>query len=320
MFSVCRTYYAGLLIWQGAWDKAEAELTAAIQELDPTRPARAAEGIVRLAVLRCRQGRLEEAAALLEQAESPPYRMHAAHTYLLGRAFLALEQGTPETALNLAERFLRILPVEVQIERADALELLVHAWLALGDRARAEAALVEFRAIANTVSTKPMQGSVYFAEGMLAAAAEDYDTAQRNFEDAMELWSQCGAPVEAAQARIGLAGILMASGHRDAAEQELSAALESFQTTGAARAAAQATALLEQLRKSRPRPGNLAPLTGREVEILGLVAQGLSNKEIAAQLVLSEHTVHRHVANILAKLNLSSRTAAAAYAARHNLL
>jgi DNA-binding NarL/FixJ family response regulator len=60
-------------------------------------------------------------------------------------------------------------------------------------------------------------------------------------------------------------------------------------------------------------------LTARESQILGLVAQGLSNKQIAAQLTLSEHTVHRHVANILVKLRVSSRAAAAAYAARHDL-
>jgi DNA-binding CsgD family transcriptional regulator len=208
----------------------------------------------------------------------------------------------------------------VRIERADALELLVHAWTALGDQVQAEAVLDEFRSIAKTAPTKPMQGSVHFAEGMVAATARDYDTAQRCFEDAVELWSQIGAPVEAAQARLGLAGILIALGRSETAEQELSAALESLQTIGAAGVAAHAATLLEQLRKSRRGGSNLARLTGRELEILGLVAQGLSNKEIAAQLVLSEHTVHRHIANILTKLNLSSRAAAAAYAARHNLL
>ena len=60
-------------------------------------------------------------------------------------------------------------------------------------------------------------------------------------------------------------------------------------------------------------------LSARESEVLRLVAEGLSNKEIAARLVLSEHTVHRHVANILVKLRLSSRAAAAAYAAKHGL-
>jgi DNA-binding CsgD family transcriptional regulator len=67
-------------------------------------------------------------------------------------------------------------------------------------------------------------------------------------------------------------------------------------------------------------PSAPAGLTGRELEVLRLVAQGMSNQEIATSLVLSEHTVHRHVANVLAKLGVSSRAAAVAQAARHDLL
>lgn len=324
MFSVCQTYYAGLFIWQGAWDKAEAALVAAIHDLSTARPARAAEGLVRLAVLRCRQGRLDEAADLLEQAEAPPYRMHAGHVYLLGRAVMALEQGDPATAINLAERFRRILPDAARLQCAAALELLIQAWTVFGDRAKAEALLVELHAKVDTVTTKPMQASLRFAEGTVAAAAGDYDTARLCFEDALELWRQSGGPVEAAQARIGLAAVLAAVGRRDAAQQEVSAALQSLQAIGAAGAATRAAALLNQLRASRhgrtSRRSDRPTLTGREVEILSLVAQGLRNKEIAAQLVLSEHTVHRHVANILTKLGLSSRSAAAVYAAQHHLL
>lgn len=324
MFSVCRTYYAGLLIRQGAWTKAEAELTTAIHKLGSTRPARAAEGLVRLAILRCSQGRLEEASALLQQAESPPYWMHAGHLYLLGRAVLALEQHDSESAITLAERFLRILPSEAQIERATALELLIQALIASGKWERANDVLDEFRSVVNTVNTKPMQASICFARGMVATAAGDYDTAKPCFEDAIELWAQSGAPVESAQARTELAAVLVAMGRSDEAEQELSGALESLQRIGAAGAATRATALLHQLREpgsgGASQSSNLPRLTGREVEILSLVAQGLSNKEIAAQLVLSEHTVHRHVANILRKLDLSSRAAAAVYAAQNNLI
>jgi DNA-binding CsgD family transcriptional regulator/pimeloyl-ACP methyl ester carboxylesterase len=63
-----------------------------------------------------------------------------------------------------------------------------------------------------------------------------------------------------------------------------------------------------------------SPLTARETEVLRLVASGLSNREIAGSLVLSEHTVHRHVANILRKLAQSSRAAATAHAARAGLI
>ena len=61
-------------------------------------------------------------------------------------------------------------------------------------------------------------------------------------------------------------------------------------------------------------------LTPRELDVLKLVAQGLSNPEIAQRLILSEHTVHRHLANILRKLDLSSRAAAAVWGARTGLV
>ena len=73
----------------------------------------------------------------------------------------------------------------------------------------------------------------------------------------------------------------------------------------------------EPARESAPRP---SPLTAREREVIRLVARGLSNKEIASRLGLSEHTVHRHVGNILTRLDLPSRAAAVAYAAQSGLL
>jgi DNA-binding NarL/FixJ family response regulator len=93
---------------------------------------------------------------------------------------------------------------------------------------------------------------------------------------------------------------------------------------GAAAEAERAEALLRDLKITTRRPTgkapNLACLSQREVEILRLVAQGLSDKEIAARLVLSKHTIHRHISRILTKLDLPSRAAAVAYAARHGLL
>jgi tetratricopeptide (TPR) repeat protein len=85
MFSLCRTRYASILIWRGDWAEAEAILVATTNDLVATRPAEAADGIVRLADLRRRQGRLGEAAALLAQAESRPFRMLGANPPCSGR-------------------------------------------------------------------------------------------------------------------------------------------------------------------------------------------------------------------------------------------
>ncbi len=211
------------------------------------------------------------------------------------------------------------------MERAAGLELLIRAWLALGDHVQeAEKALAELCSVASAVDTEAMQGSASFAEGLIAAAAGDHNSAKRRFEDALDLFDPSGAPFETARARLELARCLFALDRPDAAELQARNALESFQGLGATVEADRAARLLREMEiTTRGQVGkapNLAGLSRREVEVLRLVAQGLSNQKIAAQLVLSEHTVHRHVTNILRKLNLPSRTAAAAHAFRHGLL
>ena len=92
-----------------------------------------------------------------------------------------------------------------------------------------------------------------------------------------------------------------------------------FHGLGAQRDEARARALFEHptTKRKGDRP---AGMTARQLEVLRLVAQGLSNPEIATRLRLSDHTVKRHVANLLTTLGLSSRSAAVAYAAREGLL
>jgi DNA-binding NarL/FixJ family response regulator len=151
------------------------------------------------------------------------------------------------------------------------------------------------------------------AEGHAHAAAGRLEEAREAFDDAVQLLGRARLPFEAARARVALARTLRDLGRGDAARHELELARDRFAALGA-RAEERAAAELEPAR--RPDQTGLSP---RETEILALVARGLSNKQIAAELTLSEHTVHRHVANILVKLRLSSRTAAAAYAVRHGL-
>src|SRR5262249_15514324 len=101
---------------------------------------------------------------------------------------------------------------------------------------------------------------------------------------------------------------------------ELEAALAAFREMGADADRDRAETMLEKHRNTNPAiDGPLAKLSARELEVLGLVAEGLTNHDIARRLVLSEHTVNRHVANILRKLGLNSRTAAATLAGRHGL-
>jgi DNA-binding NarL/FixJ family response regulator len=125
--------------------------------------------------------------------------------------------------------------------------------------------------------------------------------------------------------RLDLAATLSALGRHDRARREIEAALAGFQELGAEGESARAEAMLGKLRRTRATfhtegvDTPLGELSKRELEVLSLVAEGLTNHEIAQRLVLSEHTVNRHVSNILRKLGLSSRAAAASLAGRHGL-
>lgn len=320
MFALCRAHYAGVLIWRGAWAEAEAELIEVIDELERTHRAQAAEALALLAELRRRQGRFGEADELLQRAESPPYQMLVGKRCLLSRAIIALALGDADAGRDHVQRFLRSVPAEDLLERASGLELLVQAHVMLGDRREAEATLQELRDVVSNVSTGAMRAAVRFAEGRVAAMS-DRLAAKAYFEDAAALFARSGAPFESAEARVELARTLSALGRNAAAIDEILTAARTFDEIGAASEARKAQSLARGLRNSGGRRADpLHRLTRREIEVLALAARGLTNREIAARLCRSEHTVHRHVANILAKLELPSRTAAASFAVRHDLL
>jgi DNA-binding NarL/FixJ family response regulator len=149
----------------------------------------------------------------------------------------------------------------------------------------------------------------------VAEARGDHEAARRECEDAVDEFTSESAPYDAAQARLVLARALAGLGRREAAAEEAQAARDAFATLGAPADQALADALLVG-----GSGDGLGELTARELEVLKLVAQGLSDSEIAERLVVSPHTVHRHVANVRAKLRLPSRAAAVAYAAREGLL
>jgi LuxR family maltose regulon positive regulatory protein len=318
LLNTCRAHYASVLSWQGRWDEAESQLSAAVEGLQASRPPMVGDALARLGELRRRQGRLAEAETLFARAET--------HTLsLLGRAALALDRGQPAEAAELADRYLRRFADPGRVERSAGLELAIRAYARLGEYARADDALDELREIAARAQTRPILAAVRSSEGAVAAARGDQDNARRSFEDALDLLAACDARFEAARVRIDLAATLSALGRHDRARRELEAAMAAFQEMGAEGERARAEALLGKLRKTRTTLSAeamgtpLGGLSGRELEVLGLVAEGLTNHDIAQRLVLSEHTINRHVANILRKLGLTSRVAAASLAGRYGL-
>jgi LuxR family transcriptional regulator, maltose regulon positive regulatory protein len=313
---VCRAHYGVVQVWRGDWDVAERELLAAVDGPAATRPAWRADAVVRLAHLRRRQGRWAEAEHLFDEVADHPLA-------LPGRAAVDLAQGNAEHARDLLERALRRCRPEHRAARADALELLVRTHIARDDVPAATAALEELRLVAADVPTDAMVAALQIAEGMIAAAVGDQQRACHHLEDAVERLARCGARVEAAQARLHLGRSLAALGRTDAAQREARLALAGLHGTHAQVERADALALADRL--ATQRDGGSAErsasiLTRRQVEVLRLVADGMSDRSIAERLVVSPHTVHRHVANIYGRLGCSSRSAAVAQATRLGLL
>jgi DNA-binding NarL/FixJ family response regulator len=317
LFAVCRTQYASICVWRGTWLEAEEELRAASDELMASRPAMTCDAIVRLAELRRRQGRIVEATELFDQSSAHPLA-------LLGRAELAFDRGDQQAAAEQAARYLRHVPMQNRTDRASGLDVLVRSLTDAGDWEGAETALAELTTIASIVSTVPLRAAASFASGYVAVGQGRFDAARQAFEDAVDLFVKCSAPFEVGRSRVQLARALGALGRVEAASEEIRHAIGALSPLKAELEIARARTILDSI-VAAPQPaaaadGTQTQLTKRELEVLRLVAEGLSNQTIAERLFLSDHTVHRHLANILSKLSVSTRAAAVAQAARRGLL
>jgi ATP/maltotriose-dependent transcriptional regulator MalT len=201
---------------------------------------------------------------------------------------------------------------------------MVRACLEQGRTDEAAEAVAELQAIATEAGTAPLRALASLAAGLVSARAGDRKAAREQLEDAVDLFQESGSPFETGRTRVELAGVMKALGRSEAATDEVQRAIEDLTPLGASLEIARARAVLDVAAAT----GDTAPppsdgrktLTPREIEILQLISTGLNNQAIAERLFISEHTVHRHVANTLTKLNVSSRSAAVAHAGRLGLL
>jgi DNA-binding CsgD family transcriptional regulator/tetratricopeptide (TPR) repeat protein len=298
--ATCRAHYGSVLVWRGSWEAAEAYLTESVAELAGFRPPATVDASARLGELRRRQGRAEEALRLFERAPDHPLS-------ILGMGELHLAKQEWRAARDRAEEYLRDAASRPATPRAAGLELLVRAAALEGDLVAASAALDELTVIATHVGTDHSGASLAWARGFLAEAAGDLDRARVAFEDAARLFHRTAAPWEEAHALLALGRVLDQVDRSQHGAEFRSRAEALFAEVGA--------------RRSRdPAVASTPPLTPREREVLTLIAQGLTNREVAKKLVLSEHTVNRHVTNILAKLGTGSRSAAVALALRNDII
>jgi DNA-binding NarL/FixJ family response regulator len=303
----CRTHYGGILIALGRWEEAERELLAAVRTFERGYWATQLLPLLRLADLRVRQGRFEEAERLLENVDWHPGAKRSLATIAFARGDLAL-------ADDLVRLCLESTPTS-DPDCPPLLGLLVEVELARGDLAAAEETLDRLAALAGDSEDDRTRAVAALARGRVNATRED-ERARMDFQAAVESFARLGLTLEAARARVALARVL-ASHASAAAVVEARHALETFERLGAARDADGAAALLRELgAHARTFPKGYGTLTRRETEVLSLLAEGCSNAEIAERLFISRRTAEHHVARILAKLGLRNRAEAAAYAVR----
>jgi DNA-binding NarL/FixJ family response regulator len=256
------------------------------------------------------QGELHRVAGDFAAAEKSFRDANAlGHEPQPGLALLRLVQGKPDAA---AAAIRRATGESTQpLRRARLLPAYVEISIAVGEFDRAQAAVDELEAIASTFGGA-LAVMAAGAKGALLVAREEPREALIALRPAMEGWQRLGAPYEEARTRVLIALACREVGDHDTAELELDTARAAFGQLGATPDQARVDALV-----GRGDAGE--GLTAREVEVLRLVATGRSNSEIASALVISEHTVARHVQNIFGKLGVSTRTAAAVYAFEHRL-
>jgi ATP/maltotriose-dependent transcriptional regulator MalT len=302
----CRTIYGGLLVTTGRWAEGERELRAAIAMSEGAGTAVAADAHARMADLRLRQGRVEEASALLRGFEDQARAQLAA-------AALRLASGDPAGAVTLLRRNLAGTAAG-HAASAPSLALLVRASLVRDEVEDARRAADHLTRLADDRPAAYTKALAAAAEAQLFIVSGHLEPGTDRLETALRLFTGLDMPYEAAQARLELAR-LHAGRQPDTAVAEAHAALATFDRIGAATDADAAAALLRSL-GAPPRPSRRATgeLTDRERQVLHLVVMGLSNPEIAARLHISRKTAAHHVSNVLTKLGARNRTEAAARA------
>jgi DNA-binding CsgD family transcriptional regulator len=301
----CAVHRGQIMRLRGAFNEALEEFAKAVERYVQADTVSAA-GLAmaeRGDVLRIR-GQFDAAEAAYTEA------LGYGHEPQPGLALLWLARGRVAAAAGAIKRLL-VEPRD-PVHRSQLLPAAVEILLAAGETDLATDTSAELSEIAAGFGCAALRAMASRAAGHVALTRGDHAGAIPELRRAGRLWNALGAPYEAARCAVLLGRALRALGDEDSAAAELATARRTFAGLGAGPAEREAAALL--------RPCAPGGLSAREIEVLRLVAAGKTNPEIAAALFLSEKTVARHLSNIFAKIDVASRTAAAAFAFEHRLV
>ncbi len=303
---LCRIYRGEVLALRGAWAEAEAEMRRAHLELLPHKPQGAAEASYGVGEILRRRGDLFDAEQAFVRARQLGWDPQP------GMALLRLAQGRVDAAAAVLRSALASPTVD-RFGRARLLAAQVDVAIAAGALSEAQGAARELAAIADDLSSAVVQATASTARGALYLAEGDPAAALEHLRRGLDGWRALGLPYEEARTRLLIGTTLRMLGDEEGGSIEIDGAHAGFERLGAAADGRHAATLLQRRASQRV-------LTNREVEVLRLVASGKHNRDIARALHISEHTVARHMQNILAKLGVSSRAAAISRALEKSLL
>jgi DNA-binding NarL/FixJ family response regulator len=303
----CLVHRAQILQIHGEWSKATIAARQACEHLShPTPHPTLGLAAYQQAELHRLRGKFGDAETAYRQA------LQFGREPLPGLALLRMAEGNLDAAATAVRRALDESPDP--FGRPAALAAHVEIMLAAGDAPAARTSADELSELAETIDAPFLRAIAAHADGSTLLAEGDPAAALAALRRASAGWRDLAMPYDAARTRVQIGLACQELGDSDAAAMEFDVAHDTFERLGAGPD-------LENLNVSVGTPRRpTGALTARESEVLRLVAAGKTNREIAASLVLSEHTIARHLQNIFAKLGLSSRAAATAYAYEKHLI